>query len=719
MGVDGSDGGQRGVDRLSIRGLDDGCGVRIDDRIERRHCEIRTGDCVDPVALSENPFHYPVDAAVEVSTDRLTFEGFSRTFVHEETADTEVGHFETRSFGPGRYELELSGPVKLYVAIEGPMRVETRVTELEVALEEPGPVRIGARSYHERPAATVTTTADPTDVMQAVSTFGSAVKTTRSERSYPTLRGHPPALELGDELSVPRGLEPSDPGVRIEVPRSLHEVTVVSPLAYYLGAQVVPGREPRLVADGEPVALDHGACFENAVERTLKKTFLLDCLVRTAGPRSIPLYERQELEPSLDVDLADLHGRTGPERLLAYEDVPYDTIAPYLPTWKLTAHVDPVPSSLEVLPFLVADLAVIRSPSGVDPVSENPFAGPDGRSSSGGETATGEGAAGERTSAPGSLQSTCRSSSPESDGETDNLVQIRPGDSLEQAWVGAGTPMGASKAIPEAYGNRLDRTAREEEIEIVVVCNDEAMVNERDGVEAVYGTRDEFPIDVSYYEDLTTDRLSLLLESDVDFFHYIGHVDAEGFRCRDGRLDAASLEGVGVDIFFLNACRSYEQGRRLIERGAISGVVTLDEVINSGAIRIGKTLAELLNYGFPLRSALNLARDRSIVGSQYLVIGDGNADIAQAQNGCALLADVTTVEDGYELDITTFPATGTGMGSQFRPALEGVDRVFLSPGPLPTFDVSRAELDAYFATSVFPVRFDGEFTWTDVVSFDD
>ena len=36
----------------------------------------------------------------------------------------------------------------------------------------------------------------------ALSTLSSALKTTSVERSYPTLRGHPPALELGDALDV-------------------------------------------------------------------------------------------------------------------------------------------------------------------------------------------------------------------------------------------------------------------------------------------------------------------------------------------------------------------------------------------------------------------------------------------------------------------------------------------------------------------------------------
>ncbi|WP_336135678.1 hypothetical protein [Natronomonas amylolytica] len=685
MGSDVS-AGRTTADRVSVRAMDDGRGLRIDDRIERRRCEILTNGPVDPGPADVAAFRSPVDTAVAVTTDGLTFEEVSRGFVHGPDGPTDIEYFRTTSFGPGEYLLELSGPVKLYATVRGPMEVDAQVAELEISFERPQTVRIGARSYHERPAATVTATDDPVDVMAAVSTFGSALKTTGSERSYPTLRGHPPAIERGDELSVPSGLTPPAEDVHVEVPERLQDVLVVAPLAYYLGAPVRAGPEPRLVVDGRGYRLDGDDGFEAAVERTLKRTFFLDCIVRTAGPRTVPLYERRVTEDALDISASDLYGRSNAERLAAYMDVPYEAVAEYIPTWKLSARVEPRCESLETLPSLVNDLSVIRSPSNPSGTSTaSPFG--DGTSGTGTDDA---------------------------DGSSDGVpLQPERADSLERAWVGEGAPSGASKAIPAAFRNRLDRDRRDGPIEIVVVCNDDEMLEERNVVEQVYGSREELPMDVTVYEGLDTQRLRLLLESDVDFFHYIGHVDDEGLECPDGKVDAATLDAVSLDIFFLNACRSYQQGRHLIENGAVGGVVTLDDVINSGAIRIGKTLAKLLNYGFPLRSGLNIARDRSIVGSQYLVIGDGNADIAQVEPGVALLAAVDSTPDGYDLTVSTYPTSEGGMGTQFRPAVPGVDEVYLCPGTLPTFEVSAETVREYLSTSVFPVLFDGEFTWSD------
>src|SRR5699024_3463049 len=142
---------------------------------------------------------------------------------------------------------------------------------------------VGARSHHSRPATTLTTPADPERMMRAVSTFGSALKTFSPERSYPTLRGHPPAVELGDELDL-NGLTPPETGVTIEVPSTYRSVFVVAPLAYYLGARVRPSETPRVRTEtGFTHSLDGALGFERSVERTLKQVFFVDCLVRTDG----------------------------------------------------------------------------------------------------------------------------------------------------------------------------------------------------------------------------------------------------------------------------------------------------------------------------------------------------------------------------------------------------------------------------------------------------
>lgn len=711
--------------RVSVSTLDDGRGVRIDDRIERRQCELRTGGTVSPTETDGEQFRYPIDVAVTLSTDSLTIAPSSTLYVHEGRTPTEVEMFQTASFPRGTHAIELSGPLKLYLVVEGPFDVEKRVEDATVQFDEARTVAVGARSYHERPAATVTTTDDPSDLARAVSTFGSALKTTGSDRAYPTLRGHPPALEVGEALSIPKGLDPPASDVRIAVPSTLEAVCTVGSLAYYLGCPVEIGSAPTLVVDDSEYCLSSPDGFGPAVERVLKRTFFLDCLVRTAGPRRVPQYERRLLEPRLDVDVADLYEQSAADRLKRYMEVPYERVVEHLPTWKVNASIEPSDDGIESLPFLANDLAVID----VRDRSAHPTADEFARSGRFGTTDDcGHPASEPSNGWPGSDGSTVADALA---GATDRrpswltardacntggLAGLGSDGPIERAWIGEGVRPSASKAMPEAFRNRLGRMRRESDVEIVVVCNDPEMLEEQDVAREVYGSRKDLPFDVTFYDGLRSDQLELVLESDVDYLHYIGHVDDDGFECTDGTLDARTLDTVAVDVVFLNACRSYEQGVALIERGAVAGVVTQDDVINSGAVRIGKTMARLLNLGFPLRSALNIAKDRSIVGSQYLLVGDGNADISQARGLVPVLAAIESTGEGtYRLDITTHPTRWAGLGSQFRPALEDCNEVFLAPGRIPAFELSATALEDYLATGTFPVVLDGEFTWSDDV----
>jgi len=682
---------------VSLRALDEGTGILVDDRIERRQCRLYTASAVEPVAVDDDRIDYPVDNAVSVRTSEVTLSQQSSTFVRDTDGQivAEVEHFTEQQFDAGSYTVDLSGPVKLFLQVEGPLTVSADAVQVTVSLDAAREIVVGARSYHEHPAATVTTTDDPRDVMEAVSYLGSALKTTAPERSYPTTRGHPPALEVGDALSIPEELDRPDTGTRIEVPPALDEVFVVAPLAYYLGATVEPGPVARIVTDtGFEHTLDGPDGVEAEAERVLKQTFLLDCVARKDNADAITLYEREAIESVTDLDFAGLYEQSPAERLETYLGVPFGLVEDHVPKWKLTAHVAPTPDSIEILPFLVDDLAVIQIPD-ASPVSRSEAQ----------SAAIGEFSRGDFVRSP-SGGADMRSAT--NAAATPSLVQPERTDSIEQVWVGENVPVGASKAVVEAYWNRLAREGANDDVEIVVVCNDAEMLDERDTAGEVYGSRDELPFDVTLYDDLTTDRLRLVLESDVDFLHYIGHIDDTGFECPDGIVDVADLDDVGVDAFFLNACQSYAQGLELIRRGAIGGVVTLDDVINSGAVRVGKTMTRLLNAGFPLRAALGIAKDRSIVGGQYLVVGDGNVDLAHAESMAPLLSK----------SLQAYATDHLKLGGIIRPEIAANHRFFLVPGETVDFEVTADELLKFLQMEQMPVKFDGEFVWSNRVSAD-
>ena len=696
----------------SFEPIENGTGIAVVDPIERHRYALTTPEPVASTAVDTDRFRFPVDAAVGIHTAAISLPSVVSVHVRDESGAivAQAEHFAGEELPHGRYTIELSAPIKLYCRVEGPLTVTADVEGMTIGFGDTTEVAVGARSHHERPAATVTTTTDPEDVMAAISTFGSALKTTSPERSYPTLRGHPPTVELGDELDL-AGLEPPDTDVVIEVPPKYRSIFVIAPLAYYLGARVRPGDEPLLrTGPGREHSLDGPCGFERTVERALKRTFFLDCLARTEGLYPVALHEREAVEVTLDLDLAALYERSLTDRLDAHLDVPFAAVEEHLPEWKLTSHVEPVPTSAETLPFLVDDLAVVRcaSTESVTRSTELTF--------DGGVEAAGTGSEdGFTRSVSGSTRSTNSNAGPEADAE---FVSPEATDSLEAAWVGEGLPLGASKVSVEAYRNRLDRTPAEGDIDITVVCNDADMDEERDLIEDAYGDRDELPFDVSLHRDLTTAELEDLLSTRTDFLHYIGHVDENGFECADGELDASTLDSVGVDAFLLNACQSYRQGMALIEGGAIGGIATLTDVLNCEAVRMGRTLAGLLNAGFPLQSALDIARDESIMGDQYLVVGDGGLAITQPAGGHPNLLNIEQKSGLFRIRMEVYPTSMGGMGSLVIPYTEG-GKYHLSPGRMPPFDLSSDELQEFLALENVPVKTSGRLSWATELAVDE
>jgi hypothetical protein len=677
---------------ISFERSDDGDGVTVLDSVERRQFTVETPAGVSPRPIPTDEFYFPVDAAVRLDTDRLRVPTVVGTYVRGPEGEmvAEIDYGADLDLPAGRYTIELCPPVKCYLRVEGPLSMTADAGGIEIRTAGDS-VHFGARSHHERPEATVTVTEDPRDVMAALSTFGSALKTTSVERSYPTLRGHPPAIELGDELSIPASLDAPDTGVTIEVPPELRYVYPVASLAYYLGASVEAGSTPRLVTDdGFSHALSGRYGFEESVARALKQLFLLDCCTRTEGYYTVDLHERRAVAGAVDLDFETLYDATVAEQVEAYLDVPYDVVAEQVPEWKLTTHVAPTPENAELLPFLVTDLAVIRLPS---------------------ERSGAESPAQLEALSAFTRDSFTRSASEESLGSP-ALVQPEQTDSIEQSWAGEDAPFGASKSSIQAFRNRLDREPSAGEIDITVVCNDAAMDEEGDLAEQVYGSREDLPFDVQTYRNLSVDALRAVIETDGDFLHYIGHIDESGFQCADGRLDARDIESVGVDAFMLNACRSYEQGMALLDGGAVGGVVTLAEVINSGAVRVGRTMVRLLNQGFPLRAALTIAKGESIVGGQYIVVGDGNVDVVQPESGLPYLLSVEGDGPEYEVSVVSYPNGDRGVGALFKPVVGGSNRHYLGSGTQGPFTVSESQFRTALTSEETPIQYDGELQWS-------
>ncbi|WP_226480137.1 hypothetical protein [Natrinema amylolyticum] len=682
---------------INIEETTDPCGLTVSDSIEQRRLQVETSSPVRPAAIDPDDFPLPVDTVCAIDADELRLNQLYSITIHDRTGQTEASFDagETARLEDRPQFVGVSGPIKLYCRIDVPGTIDIGLASIRIGLDRESEIELGGRSLHERPAATITTPPDPESMMEAISAFPSALKTTTAERTWPTLRGHPPLVELGDRLEIPETLDGPDGDVTLTVPPEYLSLYRAAPLAFFLGATVRPGSEPVLETSRFERPLPTGDGFEDAVARLLKRFFFLECLTRTEGIFQYELHGRRALEDKLPYDLAEIYEAAPSERLERYLEVPYERLEPYIPRWPVTAHVPADPDTVELLPFIINELGIVRDSRGGPP-----------------ETVPGSG------DISGMTRSTSRTggTSPSPSADRSSFVVPHVTDeSVEHAWFADDIPHGASKATLEAYRNQLDRDARSESIEILLVCNDARMIGEHDLLDNVYGNRELLPFEVHSEFGVDTDRLATLLtEGGYDFFHYIGHATADGIRCPDGELDVRSLSSVDLGVFFLNACQSYEQGLALTRRGAFGGVSTYADVVNDRAVEAGETMARLLNWGFPLRAALEIARTNSSLGEQYLIVGDGSADIAQSDGGAPSVVELERCgNDQFDFAIQSYSTKEFKLGTATESTLPSVADRHLSPGKTAFSTVDRAAVRELLTWNEAAVRVGDTLEWDD------
>ncbi|MDB9235074.1 caspase family protein [Halorubrum ezzemoulense] len=726
---------------IDIDPLREADGITVTDHIENTQFEVYTDRPVDPRRRPESDHYFPVDASVAVETGAIEI---PRVAVVETRGGDGalLTHGDCYEMPDGIYHVGINpAPTKLYLTFESGFSVSTTDRTTRIDLDTPGTVGLGFRSLHQTPAGTITTPTDPESLMDAVSLLGSALQTTSPERSFPTLRGHPPLIEPAEEFRVPERVEPVESGVRIVVPPEYRYLYPVVSLAYYFAADVVPGDAPRIEGDGWTYPLEPG--FEERTARVLRQSFHMDCLARTEGFYPVDLHERETTD--LDLDWKRLYNLPLAERLGEYLEVPFEDIKPELPQWTLTTDVRPDPENVEMLPFVAGELSIVRSPETVTPVDDDggvgvgffggadrspsaatrrevPVGGvaPDGGALADDEFVRGGASAGAESTADTSAGTTRGADASAERGAVSaqtEFVRPEPVDTVEHAWVGDGVPLDANKATLDAYHRRLEAGRVEQSrISVLVVCNDEQM-REEGNVADLYGLRDMVQFDIEVRHDLTRAELRETLESDVDFLHYIGHVDDRGMQCADSYLDLTDEDlEIGVSAFLLNACQSYQQGEALVHRGSRGGIVTLSDVANSPATTLGRIIARLMNSGFNLRTALHVAKRELITGHQYIVVGDGGTTICQSRSGIAPVVQLAKSDDGlYSMEIDSYPNGPYGVGTMTTPNVDTINSSYYVPSHIHMDSASKESINQFVELETLPIFLEEKLTWSDRV----
>lgn len=676
----------------------------------------------DPTRCSTDPFPFPVEVAYELAPLTLWTGDLHPVMVRDDNGSVpaEIKEQESVTLASGRYTIDImSTELKVYLVVDGPVELRSesdrgRVIDCSAAET----VKLGLRSFHKSPAATVTTTEQPRDVMRALSCLGSSLETTTCERSYPTLRGHPPLFERGERFQAPEGIERTEKtgSVRIEVPPTLESIYPIAPLAFYLNAVVRPGEDPRIVADDATYPLDRGSGLGSGAAQLLKRVFTLDCITRTEGLYPVTLGERMELEERLidagiEIDFPALYEQSLAERLDGYHSIPFDLLKDLVPRWPLTADVRPVAKWLPYLPFVVQSLGTVRCLP-MDCQRQTGSVSPAIQDFCRRMPATVEGDFTRSGCEELRTETDCSRSSDSSELPTDIYTPPET-NSVTQVWLAEGYPLQGAKPTLDALKRRFDPLTADE-YEVAVVSNDTAMRAESDVTE-LYGQRERIPFDVTMYEDLSRSELQDVFAEAYDLVHYVGHVDSQGLQCVDGWLDADSLDTVNTRMFVLNGCRSYIQGRALVDAGASGGMCTLTNVPNESATRIGRTVARLLNVGFSLGGALELVNENSLVGQQYMVVGDPSVAVIARPEDSPQLTEITPMadEDSSIVNIRSYASSQTLLGALYLSSIVDTNTYYFSSSNILDFTVSKSTAMRFFREIRFPVLIDGTLVWGD------
>lgn len=630
-----------------------------------------------------------VDEALTGRARSLHFPNSFVAIVDQHTGETTtLGSGEGPiEFPPSVYEIRVEAPLKAFVRVEGTVSVARPGHEqTRIVLPESTEVTVGFRSRVESPPESVVIPKTPEGVATALSTLSVAHRTTTADRSFDSMRTHPPLVAFGDAVSIPEEVAASrtETGVSLTLPPDLSYLLPAASLAHYLGADVAvePGVDPRVEAGGRQVDLGHGRAYEDAVASLLRRVFWLDCLVRTAGPHGANVREADLLD-DLPLSAPDLHAAGIDERVAAYLDVDFDSVSDRLPEWHLSMYVEPTYDHVKVLPHLLANVPQMYTPR------TTPLADQDRLDSSLGDFYRRAG-----------------------DVPTVELQQAELGPSRYHGWLADDIPLDVFKALPEAYENRANYLGRAgDPISVVAVLNESEMGEEYAEAARIYRERaSELDIDIDIREGLTTAELARTFETRHDLVHYIGHCEEDGLRCPDGTLSISSIDRSRAQTFFLNACGSYYEGLELVRKGSVAGAVTFQKVLDSHAAKVGAMFARLVVHGYSIERALDLSRRRVIMGKDYAVVGDGTHVLSQTETLVGAQAELEENDDGsYELTYG-MPAPHT-MGGRMHVLIQEDERPSLL-GAEWSSTVTRAELQPFLSKGEFPVIYQGDIHWS-------
>lgn len=567
----------------------DGQTLRVCDALEGEEFRFRFDREPQPKPALPDLFPAPVDQAVSFEAESVSIPSYSGATLRDATGDYVARLDDPIEFPRATYILDLSGVTKVFVRIPDSAISTSGASDdgpIEVTFDRTRPVTVGARSLHTKPEATVTVPDDPTTLTEAVSVLGSSIKEFTPERSWPTLRGYPPRIRIGETLDIPSPLVAPDTGVSVVVRPTYADVYRLATLTFYLGAEMVVGDEPAIRLDNgyeESLPTD-GVALEDRAEELLRTWLFLDTLARTEGYVESDRREYEAVGAKLPFYPPKLADISMSDRLMEYLEVDPETVAPYTPPWPTEAVLRPVPAAAELLPHLAHVLAPIRVRGSDDPTVDAPVA----------------------------LATSPWLDAEEGDGTVDGVPSPDA------------TPLPSGTAIltPSGYGNRLSHTLTARgDIDLVVVTD-----STKRATEIRRALADPAPPDGigswTVIDDPTADTVrTVLSDATVDIAYCTLPTEGDQIVTEDGPVSVDSL-GSSPALTVFEAGTSIEAGTAAVDNGGLSALI-VESALSPKSVR---SLIGLLSSGVSTAPSVFLSGDGGVPNVR--IVGDPGARAA-------------------------------------------------------------------------------------------
>ena len=632
----------------------DGRTLRIRDALEGEEFPLRFDREPRPQTALPDLFHTPVDRAVSFEAESVSIPNLAAISVRDADGNYVARLNESTTLNRGTYFVDISGVTKAFIRIPDVEISATGMGEsegVELIFDRPVTVTVGARSLHTRPEATITVPDDPAALAEAISVLGSSIKEFTPERSWPTLRGYPPRIRIGDELDIPSPLVAPDTGVEVVVRPTYADVYRLSTLAYYLGARVVVGDAPAIHLDTgyvESLPTD-GVALEERVEELLRTWFFLDTLARTEGYVKSDRYEYEQVGAELPFYPPNLVDMSMSGRLMEYLEVDSDAVRPYTPAWPTEAVLRPVPEAAELLPHLAHLLAPIRVRGSADSTAD----------------------------APVSLATSPWMKDDQDASDTDVIPS--PDD--------VPIPTGVSVLSPASYENRLrGTTTARGDIRTVVLTRSA----ERAGRLRRALSDPAVPGGVGSWEVIDrpdADTVSAVLsDSDVDIAYCALPVEDRQIAAANGTVPLTDLGSSPAFVAF-EGCTDLTLGRSVVDSGGLSSVL-IEGALSDEQFR---SLVGLLSFGVPTTASVTLA---GIDATTTLrCVGDPSTEVASHSYQTMAVYEVrSNGPDSHHFERGSVLSLSARIGGEQKQLLDGFQPLAEIAGRLhidgPTLDTA-------------------------------